>query len=106
MCAGITPTYQQLLEELKDIDDWYLFGVFLGMTAKQLNKIKASYGHDLERCKMEMFRCWLENKAGASWNDVVESLEKADKEGLAAKVKQKFLMLVTDDDADGKYSYS
>ena len=107
LCAGITPTHQQLLEELGDLDtEWYLFGAILGMNLKQLNKIKASYGHELERCKSEMLRCWLENKAGATWNDVVQSLEKADKEVLAAKVKQKYLLLATGGDKEGKYRYS
>ena len=85
MFAG-SPTLQQLLKALKTLENWFVFGVILGVPVPQLKKIESSYTQrELERCKIDMLQCWLENKlVNATWNEVVQALEQTDQLVLAA----------------------
>ena len=47
LCVGISfPTLQRLLEELKDVDNWFVSGIPLGVPVKQLQKIESSHRGD------------------------------------------------------------
>ena len=89
------PTLQLLLEALKDFDDWFVFGAFLGVPVKQLRKIESSHlrGDFLDRCKIDMLQYWLDNNVNASWKDVARALEQIDQLVLATAVKHKYLLL-------------
>ena len=85
-----------MLEEVKDFDNWFLFGVFLGVPVKQLKKIESSYRQgELERCKIDMLQYWLDNNVSASWKDVARALEQTDQPVLATTVKHKYLLSTT-----------
>ena len=83
---------QQLLKELKTVDNWFIFGVYLGVPHSQLKKIKLSYhSEEIELCKVDLLQYWLDNNVSASWKDVIRALEQTDQLVLAATVKQKYL---------------
>lgn len=94
------PTLQLVLKVLKDIDNWFVFGVKLGVLVKQFKKIKSSHleGDLLERCKIDMLQYWLDNSLSAlSWKDIVQALEETDQLVLAATAKHKYLLLTAGD---------
>lgn len=79
------------MEVLKDVDDWFVFGVKLGVPVKELRKIESSHGREFERCKIDMLEYWLDNTVDASWNEVEQTLKKTNHLLLATEVKQKYL---------------
>ena len=90
----MTPlTVAVLLEELRDVDNWYMLGAYLNVRVNELKKIQSTHTHDgVERCKLEMLQYWLNTTMTAFWKDVVRALEKLDMLTLAAKVKFKYLL--------------
>ena len=95
------PTLQRLLEELKDVDNWFVLGIFLGIPVKQLQKIESSYRQgEVERCKIDMLQYWLDNNVTPSWKDVVRALEQTNQLVLAETVKHKYLLSTTVDQGE------
>ena len=83
-----------LLEELREVDHWFILGVYLNVPVNQLNKIESTHTQDgVERCKLEMLQYWLNTTMTASWKDVTRALEQLDMLTLAAKVKSKYLWM-------------
>ena len=91
MCAG-APTLQQLLKALKTVENWFVFGVLLGVPVPQLKKIKSSCQGDVELCKIDMLQYWLDNKLVPVWNEVILALEESDQLALAAQIKHDYLL--------------
>ena len=89
----MTPlTVRVLLEELREVDNWYMLGAYLSVRMNELKKIQSIHVHDgVERCKLEMLAYWLNTTMTASWKDVARALEKLEMLVLAAKVKSKYL---------------
>ena len=104
MCVCIDTsllTLQCLLEELKDVDNWFVLGIFLGVPVKQLKKIESSHLQgDLEIAKKDMLQYWLDDNVNASWKDVVRALEQTDHLVLAVTVKRKYLLSTTADQGE------
>ena len=90
------PTLQLLLIELKGLQNWFTYGVFLGIALPTLKLIESSYHQNqIDRCKIDMLEHWLNTNLDASWKDVVRALEQTDQLKLAATVKQKYLWSAT-----------
>ena len=89
-----------MLEELKDVDNWFVLGIFLGVPVKQLQKIESSHRGDLERCKIDMLQYWLDNNVTPSWKDVVRALEQTNQIVLAETVKHRYLLSTTADQGE------
>ena len=86
------PTVQQLLSELNEVDDWYTFGVVLGITVRKLREIQASNSQGrVQRWKIDMFQFWLDSTPTASWEGIIRALEQADHVTLAVKLRSKYL---------------
>ena len=102
------PTLKELLKELKKVEKWFVFGIFLDVPVDQLEKIKSSHHQrDLERCKIDMLRYWLDNNVSASWKNVVQALKQTDQLVLAATVKQTYLCGEGEGDFDiNLYTYT
>ena len=85
------PTVQLLIKELNDVDDWYMFGVILGVPVSQLKKIKSSNPHGgVERWLVDMFDYWIKN-SDPSWREIFEALASLKRRDLAAQVEKKYL---------------
>ena len=95
---------QQLLKELKTIDNWFVFGVHLRVPYYQLQRIKSSHrSEEIELCKVDLLQYWLDNDMSASWKAVIRALEEIDQLVLAATVKQKYL---SGDDGEGNLIFT
>ena len=86
-------TVKLLSEELKCVNDWYVFGVALGIPVSELDCIKSRKPFDtVESWKISMYSVWLRANADASWKQVVQALEQTSNLDLAATVKRKYLL--------------
>ena len=82
------------------MDNWFTFGIMLGVPVPQLKKIKSHNQGDAELCTIDMLQYWLDNKLDPKWNEVILALEEADKVVLAAQIKQEYVWL---DERKGMY---
>ena len=82
------PTVRLLVSELTAVtDDWFTFGVLLGMPPSRLKAIQASKGQGgVQQWKVDMFQAWLDNKLDASWKDVIGVLKKLENLRLASQM--------------------
>ena len=86
------PTVHLLVKELKEVVDWYMFGVALAIPVSQLNAIQSSNPqHGVERWLVNMLDYWLKSNTDASWKKIVQALQDTEQHALAARVKQKYL---------------
>ena len=103
VCAG-TPTLQQLMKALQKLENWYMFGVILGVPYSQLRKIELNYQKDSDRCKAEMLQYWLDSTLVPKWNDVILALEVIDQLALAAQIKHDYLLSAAVSEEEGMYT--
>ena len=97
------PTVHLLIKELKEVKDWYLFGVVLGIPVRQLQVIQLSKPlGGVNQWLVDMFDYWLRNNLDPSWKHIVQALEQIDQFVLAAQVKIKYLSPLTPPNAVGK----
>ena len=89
LCAGSKLDLRSLLEELKEVTDWFRLGVWLGINHTVLTTIEKNYEHDGERCKIEMLEHWLKN-FNASWSEMISALEAIDRRNLAIQLREKY----------------
>lgn len=75
-----------LIGELKEVTDWFIFGMHLGVHHAKLLAIKKDYDKDgLERCKAETLIVWM-NQEPPTWAKVVQALAKLGMGTLAQKI--------------------
>ena len=91
VCVG-TPTLRRLLDALKKVDNWFMFGAMLDVPFPQLKKIESHHQKDPDRCKLELLQYWLDNTLDSTWNRIVQALEKTDQLTLAAQIKHEHLL--------------
>ena len=82
-----------LLEELKEVTNWYILGAYLNVPVHELDKIekKINPQDGVERCKLEVLQYWLNTTITASWKDIARALEQLNMLTLAARLKSKYL---------------
>ena len=92
-----------LLIELKDITNWHLLGMNLGVRKSKLDAIQAQHllSHGLDRCKGEALSVWLRGNAKASWKELVDALRQMDEQALATTLEAKYPQPVTAIQNDG-----
>ena len=97
-----TPTLQQLLNALKKLENWFMFGATLGVPVSQLKKIESNHHKDSDRCKLEMLQYWLDSNSDTTWNEIVQGLEETDQLALANQIKHN-LESATVNEEEGTY---
>ena len=86
------PTVQLLLAELNEVDDWFTFGVALGVTVRKLREIQTSNSQGgVQHWMVDMFQSWLDSTPTASWEDIIRALEQLDNLTLAARLRSKYI---------------
>ena len=80
----------ELLNELKDIDDWFELGVYLGVPDHKLRKIEQDCCYmDVEECKMEMILLWRQMTV-PTWGAIVNALAEIGKHKRALEIASKY----------------
>ena len=78
------------MKALKNLENWYTFGIILGVPYPQLRKIELNHQKDTDRCKAEMLQYWLDSTLVTNWNKVILALEVIDQLVLAAQIKHDY----------------
>ena len=80
----------ELLIELKDIDDWFELGVYLGIPDHKLREIEQDCRYmDVEECKMAMILLWRQMTV-PTWSAVVNALAEIGQHKLALEIASKY----------------
>ena len=84
------PRVVQLVKYLVDLVDWTMFAQYLpGIKDRHIQIIKEENKGKINDQKRALYRKWLQIYPKATWNDVIEALEDAEREDIAEEVKQK-----------------
>ena len=87
-CAMEKPTVLKLVEYLVDLTDWIKFAQHLpGIEERHIDQIKKENRDKVDEERRALYKKWLEVYPDASWNDVIEALEKAERKDIALTVK-------------------
>ena len=71
----------------KNVDDWYMLGLHLRLSVKQLDHIRRNYSHlGIEPMKRMMFDVWLKSTPGASWVDLITALREIGEDYVACMI--------------------
>ena len=82
------PTVLKLVEYLVDLTDWVKFAQHLpGIEERHIDQIKKENRDKVDEERRAVYKKWLEVYPDASWNDVIEALEKAERKDIALTVK-------------------
>ena len=87
-CAMEKPTVLKLVKYLVDLTDWIKFAQLLpGIEERHIDQIKEENKEKVDDQKRALYKKWLQVYPDASWNDVIEALEKAERKDIASTVK-------------------
>ena len=76
------------------VEDWFTFGLHLGVDVHVLNRLNRSYlTHlDYRNSTREMLTAWTEKyDREATWEKIVAALRKIDKNALARQVEEQYI---------------
>ena len=83
----------QFVEELDKVSRWYDLGVFLGVPTSELDIIGQMYREGIQRCLIELFKCFQSRSKPVSWNDIAEALTKMHNNDLADYLRRKYVWI-------------
>ena len=80
----------ELFLELKDVDDWFELGVYLGVPDHKLREIEQDCRYmDVEECKMEMILHWRQMTI-PTWSAIVNALAEIGQHKVALEIASKY----------------
>ena len=81
---------RELSSELVTVTNWFNLGLNLGLKMYELKKIEDDHrGND--RQLKETLHLWLQHTPKASWEDVVNALQKIGEKRVAEEIRQKYI---------------
>ena len=85
------PTIKLLIHHVRDkiARKWRDLGIELVNDKQhvQLDVIEENHHHDVKTCCTKMFEYWLSVDTKASWNKLIEALERISENALAERIK-------------------
>ena len=83
---------ETLSRELTDISgsEWFNLGVQLGVKDATLRDIEANHKGDVQRCKTEMLRVWLQSGPTNPWKRLATILENMGRKVLAQSILEQY----------------
>ena len=86
-CSGEVKL-KDLVNELKDVIDWFTFGYYLGLGTGTLQTVRRDRG-DVDSCRREMLSLWMREHE-PTWYKVVAALVEMKLYNLAVKIASKY----------------
>ena len=80
---------KQVLECTKQVVQWNLLRIQLGIDPTVIRMIQHQHPHSVEQCKMEMFSRWLLSEENPTWEKLVEALENRSYGTVAREIRDK-----------------
>ena len=88
--ATSAPKLHEVVDELQSCHgDWYLIGVYLKLSAAELDTVEANNPKVVMRFTRMITR-WLKNKTNPSWSDLVRALRKINEHAVADRIAKKY----------------
>jgi len=87
VCSGEVKL-KDLVNELKDVVDWFTFGYYLGLGTAALQTVKRDRG-DVDSCRREMLSVWM-REYEPTWYKVVAALVEMKMYNLAVTIASKY----------------
>ena len=86
--AGEPISVVQLVDAVRDVNDWHTLGLHLDLTMAKLKEIELLYHmHGVVKMKVEMFAVWLKSYPDASWHKLVTALNAMGERRVAKEVE-------------------
>jgi hypothetical protein len=85
--VDVVTNLRDLVEELKDLTDWFNFGIYLGIHQDELMVIGKDYNLDIESCKVETLIVWGKREL-PTWSKVIYALVRIEMLTLAQKIAE------------------
>ena len=87
-CSMEKPTVLKLVGYLVDLTDWIKFAQHLpGIEERHIDQVKKENRDKVDDERRALYKKWLAVCPDASWNDVIEALEKAERKDIALTIK-------------------
>ena len=86
-CSGEIK-FKNLVNELRDVTDWFTFGIYLELEVAALQAVKSNQ-IDTDSCRREMLSIWMREKE-PTWYKVVDALVELKLYRLAVKIASKY----------------
>ena len=87
------PTIDNFAEILSEEAAWYDFGIFLGVSTRDLDLISKNHGSEgSRRCMIEIYKCVQKQREPLTWVRVVDVLTRLKNYSLADKIERNFMM--------------
>ena len=77
-----------MLNELSTVNQWYLFGIYLGLPSSTVDAIKTDHS-DIKQCRTHMLIQWQRHVI-PTWSAVVKALMGIGRERLASHLGTKY----------------
>ena len=92
MWGSSTCNIETLSRELTDISgsEWFNLGVQLGVKDATLRDIETNHKGDVQRCKTEMLRVWLQSGPTNPWKRLATILENMGRKVLAQSILEQY----------------
>ena len=88
-----SPTIDLFVQELDKESRWYDLGVFLGVLTSELDIIGQNYHLEgIQRCLIELFKCFQSHSKPVSWKDITDALIKMHNNHLADQIRLKYVL--------------
>ena len=71
---------------------WHNVGIYLLEKPNVINIIRRDYPSDLGSCCMQMLEYWLKVDDEASWNKLIDALQRIHLNGIAERIRQDILL--------------
>ena len=84
-------TLKQLDTELFEVGDWYSLGVYIGLSAGELDNIKYDLTlRSTEQFRLQVLTTWMKKLPGPSWSRIVQAVADIGRGRLARKIALKY----------------
>ena len=90
-CLGSTPTNPELKDLMHlHVSDWYRLGMELNLMSDDLDIIEDDFRGDTRKQTCKMFKLWLRTQPNASYEQLIEALNKVGCEKVANSLCKKY----------------
>ena len=79
-----------LFRELKDVVEWDVLGVFLGLEESEIDQIERDH-QSAARRRIAMLVTWFKKEVNPSWEKIIDALEIMSLRSLEIQLKEKYL---------------
>ena len=87
MISDPTLTQKNILNAIKDVADWKLLGIQLGIKGSKLQEIDANNSGQIANCRLDLINYWLDSDVSASWQELITALKEIDEHVLAEEIR-------------------